>query len=224
LLIAPFKEENMTTLIFANGEMTMGDWIRPYLQQATAVIAADGGTTHLHKLGRLPDLVIGDLDSLSADLRQWLDDGHVAIQQHPPAKDETDLELALIHAAQKYADTIYLFGVLGGRLDQTLANILLLTHPALADREVKLVTANETAWLVTQSTKIFGQPGDTVSLIPLGGDVNMQQTAGLEWPLENEVLAFGLARGISNVMTKPTASVAIEGGTLLCIHTPKIAG
>ncbi|KAA3664287.1 MAG: thiamine diphosphokinase [Chloroflexi bacterium] len=210
----------MITLIFANGEMAIGEWIRPYLQQATAVIAADGGTRHLHKLGKLPDLAIGDLDSLTDDLHQWLNDGQVTIQQHPPAKDETDLELALIHAATEYSGPIYLFGVLGGRLDQTLANILLLTHPILAKRVVKLVTANETAWLVTQSTKIIGNPGDIVSLIPLGGDVNIDQTTGLEWPLESEVLAFGLARGISNVMTASTASVAIKDGTLLCIHTP----
>ena len=51
------------------------------------------------------------------------------IQQHPAAKDETDLELALVYAANNYPGDIYLFGVLGGRLDQTLANILLLTHP-----------------------------------------------------------------------------------------------
>ncbi len=216
----------MTTLIFANGEMVIGDWIRPYLRQkqVTAVIAADGGTKHLHKLGRLPDMVIGDLDSLNDELRHWLDDGQVPIRQHPTAKNETDLELALIHAANEFPDDIYLFGVLGGRLDQTLANILLLTHPVLAGREVKLVTANETAWLVTRSTEILGQPGDTVSLIPLGGDVHMQKTRGLAWPLENEMLTFGLARGISNVMTEATASVSIESGTLLCIHAPSPAG
>ncbi len=213
----------MGTLIFANGEMKIGEWIRPYLQKATAVIAADGGTKHLHKLGRLPDLVIGDLDSLNDDLRQWVGAGQVPIRQHPPAKDETDLELALIHAANEYPDDIYLFGVLGGRLDQTLANILLLTHPVLTGREVKLVTANETAWLITRSTEILGQPGDTVSLIPLGGNVHMQRTTGLAWPLENETLTFGLARGISNVMTQSTASVSIESGTLLCIHAPKPA-
>ena len=210
----------MTTLIFANGELDIGDWIRPFFGEETAVIAADGGTKHLHKLGMLPDLVIGDLDSFDDELRQWLAEGQVSIQQHPAAKDETDLELALVYAANNYPGDIYLFGVLGGRLDQTLANILLLTHPILAERNVKLVTANETAWLITQSTEIAGQPGDTVSLVPLGGDVFMQQTIGLEWLLENEWLKFGLARGISNVMTANRATVSISEGTLLCIHTP----
>ena len=54
----------MITLIFANGELEIGDWIWSYFSEETAVIAADGGTKHLHKLGMLPDLVIGDLDSL----------------------------------------------------------------------------------------------------------------------------------------------------------------
>lgn len=198
----------------------MGEWIRPYLQQATTVLAADGGTRHLHQLGRLPDRVIGDLDSLHDELHRWLLDGQVPVQQFPAAKDETDLELALIYAAETYTDEIQLFGVLGGRLDQTLANILLLTHPVLAGRDVKLITANETAWLVTASTKVRGRAGDTVSLIPLGGDVNMRHTTGLQWSLQNERLTFGLARGISNVMTADLAAVAIDDGILLCIHTP----
>lgn len=208
----------MMVLIFANGELEVGEWIRPYLDRAATVIAADGGTKHLYQLGRYPDLVIGDLDSLSDALRTWLADADVPMQQFPAAKDETDLELALIHAAAQSADPILLFGVLGGRLDQTLANIMLLTHPALAGRSVKLITANETAWLVTDAAQIDGQVGDTVSLIPLGGDVYMHSTTGLQWPLQDEMLKFGPARGISNVMTQKEATVLIESGMLLCIH------
>ncbi|MCA9926615.1 MAG: thiamine diphosphokinase [Anaerolineales bacterium] len=205
-------------LIFANGELEVGEWIRPYLDRATAVIAADGGTKHLYRLGRHPDLVIGDLDSLSDTLRNWLAEANVPMQQFPAAKDETDLELALIHAAAQGADPILLFGVLGGRLDQTLANVMLLTHPALAGCSVRLMTANETAWLVTDAAQIGGQVGDTVSLIPLAGDVHIHSTAGLQWALKDEVLKFGPARGISNVMTQEEATILVGSGTLLCIH------
>lgn len=208
----------MTVLIFANGVMADVAWARPYLDEATAVIAADGGTRYLYQLDHPPQAIIGDMDSLSEEMRRWLEANQTIFVTHPPAKDETDLELALLYAVAHYPDDLLLFGALGGRLDQTLANILLLTHPRLHGRTVKLLTRREQAWLITDTSQIQGQAGDTVSLIPLGGDVRVRSTSGLEWSLHDETLAFGLARGVSNVMTGETAVVTVAGGTLLCIH------
>ena len=85
-----------------------------------------------------------------------------------------------------------------------------------------MVTENERAWLVNKSTEIHGASGDTVSLIPLGGAVQIEATTGLAWPLADETLAFGPARGVSNVMTGAVAEVVVAGnGHLLCIHSPK---
>ncbi len=212
----------MAVLIFANGVMDGVDWVRPYLAEATAVIAADGGTRYLHQLGHPPQLAIGDMDSLAPEMRRWLAVNQTTFITHPPAKDETDLELALLYAADHYPDDLLLFGALGGRLDQTLANILLLTHPQLHGRTVQLVTEHERAWLVTAVSEIYGRAGDTISLIPLDGDVRVRSTRGLQWPLRDETLAFGLARGVSNVMTGDTAVVEVESGTLLCIHSRPI--
>lgn len=209
----------MTVLIFANGDLDNIDWVHPYLRAATAVIAADGGTNHLYRLDHLPDVVVGDLDSISYQARHWLQDAGVPLQQVSEDKDETDLELALLYAVDHYAGDILLFAAIGGRLDQTLANILLLAHPALADRRIELVTPHERAWLVTSDTEIHGEIGDTISLIPFGGHVWVQSTSGLNWPLNNEQLDFGLARGVSNTLSAPVAAVSISSGTLLCLHT-----
>lgn len=209
----------MPLLIFANGVMDEVEWVRPYLAQATAVWAADGGSQHLYKLHHLPDRVIGDMDSLPPEVQSWLANAAVPFTQHPPAKDETDLELALLLAIEQGYDEIWLFGLVGGRLDQTLANVLLLSHPALASATVKLFTPTEQAWLVRDQTEIVGQVGDVVSLIPLRGDVQMVRTTGLQWPLTDETLQFGQARGISNQMTDGSATVQISRGILLCVHT-----
>ena len=209
----------MTVLIFANGIIEDVEWIRPYLTNATVVIAADGGTSHLHRLNYAPDVIIGDQDSLAEEHRQWLEQNGIQFSTYPPAKDETDLELALLYAVEHFDEEILLFGTLGGRLDQMLANVLLLTHPQLNGRSVKLLTANETAWMVTDKTTVQGKVGDILSLIPLTGDAHIKATTGLEWPLNNDVLAFGLARGISNSLTHPTATIELHSGTLLCIHT-----
>ena len=211
----------MALLIFANGVLDKVEWIRPYLSQATAVWAADGGSRHLFRLGHLPDKVIGDMDSLEPAVRDWLTNNQVPFDQHPPEKDETDLELALLLAAKRPEDDIWLFGLLGGRLDQMLANIFLLNHPALANKTVQLITPTERAWLVRQQTDtdIVGQVGDLVSLIPLDGDAQGVSTTGLQWHLQAETLHFGQARGVSNRLTAEKAAVTLEKGLLLCVHT-----
>ncbi|NJN54571.1 MAG: thiamine diphosphokinase [Anaerolineae bacterium] len=185
----------MAVLIFANGEIEDVTWIRPYLSSVTAVIAADGGTRHLLRLNHAPDIVIGDMDSLSEEARIWLAAHATRFIRHSPAKDETDLELALLYAVQQYNDPLLIFGALGGRLDQTIANITLLAHPGLHGRSMQLITPSERAWLVTRSTTIQGQVGDIVSLLPLTDDAHIQSTSGLQWPLQDDVLTFGLARG-----------------------------
>jgi thiamine pyrophosphokinase len=208
----------MTILVFANGDLDSSAWLQPYLAAATRVIAADGGSRHLHHLQHPPDVVIGDLDSLPPEVRTWLTTTNAHIISHPAEKNETDLELALLYAV-RYEETILVAAALGGRLDQTLANILLLAHPALATSRVELIAPYQRAWLITAESDINGRTGDTLSLIPLGGDVYIESTDGLKWPLRDEILTFGPARGVSNVLTADTARVRLRYGRLLCIHT-----
>jgi thiamine pyrophosphokinase len=215
----------MAVLLLANGDLGDKRWVEPLLVGATAVLAADGGANHLLRMGRLPDMVIGDLDSVGAESLRQLQAAGVAIQQYPAEKDETDLELALLYAVQQFPDEeIWVLGVLGGRLDQTLANILLLAHPALLGKRVKLVEEHQRAWLVRGKGEIVGRVGDTVSLVPLGGDVVIAETVGLKWQLRDETLSFGPARGVSNVLTAVSASIRLHQGALLCIHTDQTWG
>lgn len=214
----------MTVLIFANGDIADVGWIRPYLAQATAIIAADGGARHVLALGRLPDVVVGDMDSLPPQLAEMLaqETAVPSFIRYPVHKDETDLELALLHAAQVYADEMLVFGAFGGRVDHFLANISLLALPALAGRVVQFVDEHQRLWLLDAArgaAEIVGQAGDTVSLLPLGQDVVVTETTGLQWTLRNEALAFGPARGISNMLTADRATVRVGSGQLICVHT-----
>ncbi len=211
----------MAVLVFANGVIDDVGWIRPYLSPSTAIIAADGGTRHLMALNHQPDIVIGDMDSLTDEAKTWLNGGAAQFIAHPVAKDETDLELALLYAVSHFDEAVWLFGALGGRLDHMLANILLLAHPELEERLIVLFSPNERAWLVSGKTEIRGEIGDIVSLIPLGEDTDVAETTGLKWELQNERLTFGLARGVSNVMVADVATVWVRNGRLLCIHSLK---
>lgn len=214
----------MAIFVFANGDIESYAWLKPLLAGATAVLAANGGTNHLFRLGRRPDVVLGDMDSLRGEVRDWLNEPTVSVITHPPAKDETDLELALLYAVAHYDEPVWVVGGFGGRLDQMLANIFLLAHPKLLGKPIQFATEYERAWLVTGETAIVGEVGDTVSLIPLGGGVEVAETSGLRWRLHNEQLAFGPARGVSNVLTAVVATVTLHSGTLLCIHTRQAWG
>ena len=160
-------------------------------------------------------------DALPPDLRAELEATGCQVITYPPAKDETDLELALIYAAAQ-ADEIVILGALGGRLDHEIANLLLLAHPALENVTARIVTPEQTAFLIRRRTVITGNPGDTVSLIPLGGDAHGVTAQGLRWPLDGETLRFGPARGVSNVLLGGEAVVTVQQGVLLCvvIHGP----
>jgi thiamine pyrophosphokinase len=170
-------------------------------------------------LGLTPAVVVGDLDSLTGALRQRLAAAGCLFETYPARKDETDLELALRYAVRQGAGRMWVLGALGGRLDQTLANILLLALPVLEGVEVRIIEGHQTAWLVRGESEIHGQPGDSLSLIPLGGDAHGVKTEGLEYPLDDGALPFGLSLGISNVLTGERARVTARRGTLLAVHT-----
>jgi len=209
----------MRAIVFANGEFTHRQQAREMLHPGDRIIAADGGTRHALSIDVIPHTVIGDLDSLSAADRAHVEAAGARIIPFSPHKDETDLELALLHAVEEGATEIVVLAALGGRLDQTIANVLLLALPALRALDVRIVDGPQEAFLIHSARRIAGQPGDTLSLIPLGGDATGVTAQGLEWPLHDETLRFGPARGVSNVLTEQEAHVHVEHGLLLCIVT-----
>ena len=141
------------------------------------------------------------------------------IIQHPRRKDYTDLELALQHACSSGAETILVFGALGLRWDQSLANLLLPALPVLAKVPIVLMDGAQEMSLVGRRKihSIVGRPGDTVSLIPISGDVTGVTTHGLKFPLKNETLFFGSSRSVSNVLLASEASIELEQGLLVCV-------
>lgn len=209
----------MRAVIFANGTFTDPQQARSLLRPDDVIIAVDGGTRYAWEAGVDPHLVVGDLDSLVSADQERLRSSGAEISSFSPHKDRTDLELALLRAASEGAKEILVFAALGGRLDQTVANLLLLTLPELADCEVRIVHEAQVAFVIRDRAVIAGRPGDTVSLIPLGGDARGVTAKGVEWPLDDDTLHFGPARGVSNVLTAKQASVGVRQGLLLCVVT-----
>lgn len=210
----------MYTIIFANGDLRMPTNPLVEIRKGALLIAADGGTQHCQELGLRPDVVIGDMDSISSDLRESLDKQGTRFIVHPRDKDETDLELALKYAIDQGSRQILLLGFLGGRLDQTLANMLLLTRPDWHGARLSAADGPDFAILLRsgESFSAEAQPGDTLSLIALTPEVSGVTTRGLKWSLEKATLKFGSTLGVSNEANGDTIHVSIDDGQLLVVH------
>jgi thiamine pyrophosphokinase len=208
----------MRAIIFANGEFHPTQNGLDALQPFDVIIAVDGGARHCAQIGLHPHIAIGDFDSLTQAELNDLSARGVQLVRFPARKDFTDLELALHHALSLGCSQILIFGALGARWDQTLANLLLLSSPDLLHVSVKLVDGEQEITLLRPQRieRLAGKLGDTLSLIPLAGDAQGIVTQGLEYPLHHETLHLGSTRGVSNVFTESEATITFQQGLLLC--------
>ncbi len=215
----------MKVVVVASGDLDGGD--ASLLDGADLIVAADGGAAALDRLGRRAGLLVGDLDSVDAALVERLAASGTRVERQPADKDASDTELALEAAVRAGATEIVLLGATGGtRLDHELANLLLLAEPGLAGRDVRIVHGTTTVRVVRggETLELAATIGDLVSLLPIGGDAAGVGTRGLRWALEGATLRIGRSRGLSNEVTETPASVRLERGTLLVVHTASSGG
>lgn len=210
----------MRTVIAVNGTLQDYASVAAQLHPDDYLIGADGGTLHLLAMGRRPDVIVGDLDSLPVDMLNDLMTQGVRIERHRRDKDQTDLELAIERAIADGATEVILVGALGGRLDQTLANLLILAQRVWAV-PIRLLEGDQVAEILRGpgTLTLYGKPGATVSLIPLSAAVTGITYCGLRYPLENATLHFGSTRGVSNEFDAPMATISIEDGMALIISS-----
>jgi thiamine pyrophosphokinase len=110
---------------------------------------------------------------------------------------------------------------MGGRMDMTIGNIMLITNTSFSSCGIEVWHGEQTGWVIKPPGEdISGRPGDTVSLIPLGGDASGITTEGLAYPLKDAELPSGSVRGISNLLEKSSAHVELSNGLLLAVHSP----
>jgi thiamine pyrophosphokinase len=201
----------MTTLLICNGEPPSRDLIRRMLRRADRVVAVDGGANAARAIKVTPDLILGDLDSVTpATRRKFAKVPTIRI----PSQDNTDLEKALDHCAAEGDTAMIIAGATGRRLDMTLANLSVCWH-YLPDMDICFVGDDWYAVPVTGTRAFAAATGTTVSLIPFGpaSGVTLQ---GLRFPLVEGTFRTGDV-AVSNVVRGQKFSVTVRHGRVLVL-------
>jgi len=177
-------------------------------------IAADGGALLLESIGFLPDVIIGDFDSLTKAQYQRYEKLGAKIIKCPVEKGETDGELALQYCQERGFNNITIIGFAGGRLDQQLANIFLLEYAFRNGMTAFIKEPGLEMGIIEREKIFFRKIGAGLSLIPLDEKVSGVTITGCKYSLEAGSLLRYKTRGISNIIEQEKAVITVENGLL----------
>ncbi len=185
------------------------------------VIAADAGLEVLLRAGRLPDVVVGDLDSVDGPTLTAATAAGVEVQQHPTDKDCSDLELALAAAIDSGVERIHVVLSDGGRLDHQFANLLVLASKRWRRADIDAVVGEHRAWVVHggRELRVPLAAGEALALHSLGETAKGVTTTGLKYPLVDADLPTLAALGISNQAVVKGPTIRIESGVVIVINS-----
>ncbi len=206
----------MVALIIANGDdvdkSSMGDMKIDY------VICADGGLEKAEKLQVVPDLILGDFDSVDADVLEKYKSSNSEILKYPAEKDFTDMELSIEIAVKKGYKDIVLVGATGGpRLDHSFANMMLLEKYYRFGINIIIIDNNNKIQIVSDNChmELHKKKGSFVSLIPLTENIRGLTLEGFKYPLDRVVVKRGSTLCVSNEIISDKGRIILENGTAL---------
>lgn len=211
----------MGVLVIAGAPVHDRESYRPILSTGGFRIAVDRGADLCLALGWMPDLFVGDGDSVSDESMRQIVAAHVPAVMLPQEKDVTDLEVALKTAADRFPDSVRVTAVLGGRTDHLLVAIGNLF--GCTSQSVSVVEPTESAWILSSRANdslTIAPSGAVVSVIagPQGAQVSL---SGFRWNLERATLDAFSGRGLSNVIVGAAAVVQVHKGSVL-VHAPGV--
>lgn len=209
----------MKGLIICGGVVDTPQELRKYINDIDVVICADKGGLHAKNIGIFPNLLLGDMDSIPKDILEEYKNKNVDMEIFSSEKDMTDSEIAIWRAVTLGCTQLVIIGALGGRVDQSIANIFILKK--LLEQGVDAVIVNEKneVRLIKDKIELLADKLYKLSLIPLTQKVTGITTKGLKYSLNNGELEIGKSVGVSNEFEEDLAQITIKDGLLLVIKS-----
>lgn len=208
----------MKTVIISGGEIKDYGFCNDIVRSADRVICADSGTRHAVNMNLTPDVIIGDMDSSSAQFIDFFRKKGVEIIQYPVEKDKTDTHICVEYALD-FSTEIILLGATGNRIDHMLANISLLMLGIRRNIPISIIDNKNCIRMIGDSITLKGNKGEFFSLIPYTEKVEGLSTRGAHYELEDAVMELGNPYGVSNYFEEDTVSISIKKGYLLVIRS-----
>lgn len=197
-------------LIIANGAIPSRSLVRQFIRTAHVVICADGGANHARHHRIRPDLILGDLDSITAATRKYF--------RHIPTliiadQETTDLEKALAYCIRERYSHVDILGGTGDRIDHSTGS--LGCFKKFGHRiSIRLIDDIGILLRVNKFVSLNLRKGEQISLIPLNRCSGVT-TTNLKYPLKGDSLELGVREGTSNEALARNVSIRVTKGTLL---------
>jgi thiamine pyrophosphokinase len=202
-------------IILANGKSPKKNIISLFKKRGfDALICADGGANSAMKMNLIPDVIIGDLDSISTKaLHEFRSVSKVVEIKR---QNDTDVEKCLKNAINEGFDEVLLMGVTGNRLDHTFCNLGIVLK-FFSQISISLIAENSFLRPVKGNVKLKSFVGETISLYGIDKKTKII-SSGLKYPLKNIPLPFGVKESTSNVATKNIVDLKISNGIVFVIR------
>lgn len=203
-------------IIFAGGEFSAPCDFDKLINEDYIIVCADSGYDSACEFGVVPDVIIGDMDSVKEKLPSSVKQIKLNCE-----KDDTDTEACINYLISVGCREIVLLGALGGRADHELANIMLTVYAAKRGARLVLKNADTEIFLVDGYTEVTGKKGDWLSLVPVLADAEGVTLSGLKYLLRDATLEVGKTVGISNEFVSEKVSLTVKKGFIIAIKTKR---
>ena len=187
------------------------------LRDAEYVIAADSGAATCLEVGRAPDLVVGDFDSLDEGVASRLRDDSIEMSRFPTRKDVTDLDIALDEASRRGYRDVMLLGAVGDRLDHTIATLASITNRASLAVWVNESTLQAWSMSAEARTELTLEGLEATVSVFAFSDQTTLTLDGFAYPLTWEILPAWSSRGVSNTLASASANIILHSGVALVV-------
>ena len=206
-------------VIFLNGEYKYSqEFMDRLVSEETICFCADGGANFAFQYGKVPEMIIGDLDSIEKKVLEYYKSKNILIKKFPKDKDFTDFELILkeinkISENKNFVEKIFVVGGLGKRIDMTLSNLFIMGKY----KNLVFLQENEKIFYAEKSFILKNKKEYEFSIIPISEKVEKLTLKGFKFETDKIDVKRENSRLVSNVILENEASVEFENGKLIII-------